>query len=302
MVKQSLLILASNVNEVKPDPSGRCCLNNPVTPGYFEAIGTRLIKGRNFTSQDLGNSPSVALVNQAFVNEFLPGQYPIGEQFAEPGAQPVTIIGVADNVMNEDFDDKLVAQVYKPYTQDTWRSIYLVIRSDSNPAQLTSAVRGEVSALDKTLPVFNVKPMGQVIDERMSPKRLATAMMAVFALLALALAGVGIYAVMSYVVYVVSQRTHEIGVRMALGAQARDIFKLVITQGLTLTVTGIVIGLAGAYAMTRAMAGLLYGVTATDLLTFIGISLLLGGVAMLACYVPTRRATRVDPMIALRYE
>jgi putative ABC transport system permease protein len=177
--------------------------------------------------------------------------------------------------------------------------MYLVIRSDSNPAQLTSAVRREVSVLDKTLPVFNVKPMDQVIGERMSPKRVATGMMAVFALLALALAGVGIYAVMSYVV---SQRTHEIGVRMALGAQPRDIFTLVIAQGLQLTLTGVVIGLAGAYAMTRAMAGLLYGVTATDPLTFIGISVLLGAVAMLACYVPTRRATRVDPMIALRYE
>jgi putative ABC transport system permease protein len=133
----------------------------------------------------------------------------------------------------------------------------------------------------------------------MSPKRLATAMMGVFAVLALVLAGVGIYAVMSYAV---SQRTHEIGVRMALGAQARDIFKLVIAQGLALTASGIGVGLAGAFAMTRAMSGLLYGVTTTDPLTFVGISLLLGGVAMLACYVPTRRATRVDPMIALRYE
>ena len=133
----------------------------------------------------------------------------------------------------------------------------------------------------------------------MSPKRLAPLMMAGFALIALALAGVGIYAVMSYAV---SQRTHEIGIRMALGAQARDIFKLVITQGLTLTLIGIVIGLAGAYAMTRAMAQLLYGITSTDPLTFVGISLLLGAVAMLACYVPTRRATRVDPMVALRHE
>lgn len=271
----------------------------PVTPGYFEAIGTRLMKGRNFSSQDRGDSPRVALVNEAFVNEFLPGQDPIGQQFAEPGGQAVSIIGVTANVMNADFDDKLEAQIYAPYAQEVWRSISLVIRSSSDPAQLTSAVRGEVSALDKTLPVFNVKPMEQVIAERLSPKRLATSMFAVFALVALALAGVGIYAVMSYAV---SQRTHEIGIRMALGAQAGDIFKLVITQGLALTLIGICIGLAGAYAMTRAMAGLLYGVTATDPLTFIGISLLLGGVAMLACYVPTRRATRVDPMIALRYE
>ena len=274
-------------------------LSTPVTPGYFEAIGTRLLKGRNFTNQDRGDTPRVALVNEAFVNQFLPGQDVIGQQFAEAGGSPVSIIGVTDNVMNADFDDKLEPQIYVPYTQDVWRSMYLVIRSGSNPVQLTSAVRGEVSALDKTLPVFNVKPMEQVIGERMSPKRLATAMMGVFAVLALALAGVGIYAVMSYAV---SQRIHEIGVRMALGAQRRDIFSLVLAQGLTLTLIGLAIGLGGAYAMTRAMTGLLYGVSSNDPLTFIGISVLLGAVAMAACYAPTRRATKVDPMIALRCE
>jgi predicted permease len=271
----------------------------PITSGYLEAIGTRLVKGRNVNGQDRSDSPRVGLVNEAFVDRFLTGQDPLGLQFSEPGGPAVSIIGVTANVMNADFDDLLEPQVYVPYAQDTWRQMSLVIRSGSNPAQITSAIRSEVSSLDKTLPVFNVKPMEQVIGERMSPKRLATAMMGIFAALALVLAGVGIYAVMSYAV---SQRTHEIGVRMALGAQSRDIFKLVITQGLTLTLTGIGIGLAGAFAMTRAMSGLLYGVTTTDPLTFIGISLLLGAVAMFACYVPTRRAIRVDPMIALRYE
>lgn len=271
----------------------------PVTLGYFDAIGTRLNQGRNFTSEDRGGSPLVALVNKAFVDKFLRGQDPIGEQFSRPGGPALSIIGVTGNVMNADFDDMLEPQIYAPYAQEAWRSMYLVIRSDSNPTQLTSAVRGEVSALDRTLPVFKVKTMDQVIGERMSPKRLATGMMVIFALVALALAGVGIYAVMSYVV---SQRTHEIGVRMALGARPRDIFTLVIAQGLMLTLTGVVIGLAGAFAMTRGMAGLLYGVTTTDPLTFIGISILIGGVALLACYVPTRRATRVDPMIALRCE
>ena len=274
-------------------------LYTPVTPGYLAAIGTRLTKGRDVTEQDRGEAPRVALVNEAFVREFLPDQDPLGQTFKQAGGNPVTIVGVTGSVINGDFDDKRDAQIYTPNTQDSWRGMYIVVRTGSNSSQLTSAVRAEVSALDKTLPVFNVKPMEQVIDERMSPKRLATFMMGGFALLALALAGVGIYAVMSYAV---SQRTHEIGIRMALGAQARDIFKLVITQGLTLTLAGMVIGLAGAFAMTRALAQLLYGVTATDPITFVGISLLLGGVAMLACYVPTRRAIRVDPMVALRYE
>ena len=274
-------------------------LHVPVTPGYLAAIGTRLIKGRDVTGQDRGEQPPVALVNEAFVKEFLPDQNPLGQTFKEAGGNPITIVGVTGNVINGDFDDKREAQIYTPYTQEAWRGMYIVVRSPSNPSQLTGAVRGEISALDKTLPVFNVKPMEQVIGERMSPKRLATFMMAVFALLALALAGIGIYAVMSYAV---SQRTHEIGIRMALGAQAKDIFTLVIAQGLMLTLVGVVIGLAGAFAMTRALAQLLYGVTATDPITFVGISLLLGGVAMLACYVPTRRAIRVDPMVALRYE
>ena len=274
-------------------------LYTPVTPGYLAAIGERLTEGRDVTEQDRGEAPRVALVNEAFVKEFLSDHDPLGQTFKQAGGNPITIVGVTGNVINGDFDDKREAQIYTPYTQDSWRGMYIVVRTASNPSQLTGAVRLEVSVLDKTLPVFNVKPMAQVIGERMSPKRLATFMMGAFALLALALAGVGIYAVMSYAV---SLRTHEIGIRMALGAQATDIFKLVIVQGLTLTLVGIVIGLAGAFAITRALAQLLYGVTATDPITFVGISLLLGAVAMLACYVPTRRAIRVDPMVALRYE
>ncbi|HKA20389.1 MAG TPA: ABC transporter permease [Blastocatellia bacterium] len=274
-------------------------LSTPITPGYLEAIGTRLIRGRDINDQDRSDAPRVALVNEAFTREFLGGSDPIGQQFKETGGPMVSVVGVTADVMNSDFEERRDPQIYVPYAQDTWRSMSLMIRSDSEPAKLTSAVRAEVSRLDKTLPVFNVKPLARVIDERMSPKRLAAAMMAIFAVLALALAGVGMYAVMSYSV---SQRTHEIGIRRALGAQPIDIFKLIISQGLMLTSLGLVIGLAGAFATTRAMSQLLYGVTATDLSTYLGISLLLGLVAILACYVPTRKAIRVDPMVALRYE
>jgi putative ABC transport system permease protein len=273
--------------------------SSPISPDYLAAIGTRLIKGRDFTDRDRIDVPRVALVNEAFVRDFLPDQDPLGQTFKQPGGEPTTIVGVTGDVINDDFDEQREPQIYTPYAQDTSRGMYLVLRTGNNPSDLTAAVRAEVSALDKTLPVSNVKPMEQLIDERISPKRLATFMMGGFALFALLLAGIGIYAVMSYAV---SQRTHEIGVRMALGAQARDIFKLVISNGLKLTLIGIVIGLVGAFAMTRALAQLLYGVTVTDPITFIGISLVLGTVAMLACYVPTRRAIRVDPMVALRYE
>jgi putative ABC transport system permease protein len=175
----------------------------------------------------------------------------------------------------------------------------LVIRAESDPARLASAVRAEVASIDKTLPIFNLKPMERVIGERMSPKRLVTGMTLVFALVALLLAAIGMYAVMSYAV---SQRTHEIGIRVALGASAADIFRLVIGQGLALTLAGIAIGLAGAFGVTRALSGLLYGVSSTDALTFIGLSLVLGIVAMMACYLPARKASSVDPMIALRHQ
>jgi len=208
-------------------------------------------------------------------------------------------VGITANVIDEDFDESREPQIYVPYSQDAWRSMSLVIRGESDPTRLASAVRGEVAALDKTLPIFNLKPMERVISERMSPKRLVTWMMLVFAILALLLAAVGMYAVMSYAV---SQRTHEIGIRMALGARPADILKLVVSQGLALTVMGIVIGLAGAFGVTKALSGLLYGVTSTDPPTYIGLSLALGTVALLACYVPTRKATRIDPMIALRRE
>ncbi|HEV8486608.1 MAG TPA: ABC transporter permease [Blastocatellia bacterium] len=272
---------------------------SPVTPGYFEAIGTRLVKGRNFTDRDREGSARVALVDRAFVRDFFAGREPIGEQFKEAGGAPREIIGVVTDVINEDFDERRDSHIYVPCAQDPWPGMYLIIRASSDPRSLTSAVRAEVSSLDNTLPVFNVKAMERHISERMSPKRLATSLMAAFAVIALLLAAIGIYAVMSYAV---SQRTHEIGIRMALGAQPRDIFKLIVRQGVSLTLVGIGAGLVFAFGVTRAMSGLLYGVSTTDPLTYFGISLLLGTVALLACYVPTRRATKVDPMVALRNE
>ena len=269
------------------------------TPGYFEAVGTQILKGRNFSGQEGGEGPRVVLVNEAFAKRFFANQEATGQQIKIDEGKPLEIIGVTANVMNDDMDNLAEPSMYVPYRQDPFRGMFLVISASSDPASLTPAVRSEVSAIDKTPPVFNVKPMAQVIDERLSPKRLATFIMIILAVIALLLAAVGIYAVMSYAV---SQRTHEIGVRMALGAQPRNILHLVIRYGLTLTAIGLAIGLAGAFAMTRAMSKILYGVTSTDVLTFAGISFLLALIALLACYIPARRATKVDPMVALRYE
>jgi putative ABC transport system permease protein len=270
-----------------------------VTPGYFDAVGTQILRGRNFTGKEAADGPRVVLIDEALAKRFFAGEEALGQQLKSFDGKPLEIIGVTKNVMNDDFDSLAEPTIYAAYTQEPPRGIFLVVRADSDPGPLTSAVRSEVSNIDKTLPVFNVKPMRQVMNERLSPKRLAAFTFGVLAVIALALAAVGVYAVMSYAV---SQRTHEIGIRMALGAQTRNILQLVIRYGLTLTLIGLAIGLAGAFAMTRAMAQVLYGVTSTDALTFGGITFLLALIALLACYIPARRAMRVDPMVALRYE
>ena len=213
--------------------------------------------------------------------------------------KPLEIVGVASDIKDEDIDDEAEPGVYVPFLQDPWWTMSLVVRTSSDPKMLASAAQREVRALDADLPLYNVRTMTEVIDEAISPKRLVTFLLGFFALAALLLAAVGLYAVMSYTV---AQRTHEIGIRMALGAQASHILRMVVGQGLLLTVIGVCLGLLGAFAVTRVMAQRLYRVTATDPVTFAGISLLLTAVALVASFIPARRATRVDPMVALRDE
>jgi putative ABC transport system permease protein len=271
-----------------------------VTPSYFEAIGTPLREGRAFTDADKKGSPLVAIINESLARRFFPAGDALGKRIVfsdEEGA--LEVVGVAADVKNEDLDEEADFTVYRPFVQDPWWSMALVVRTNSDPVQLAPLVRGEVRAIDAEQPVYNIKTMEQVIDESVSAKRLAMLLLVFFAFGALLLAAIGIYAVMSYAV---TSRAHEIGIRMALGAQPGDILRLVIRQGLVLTFIGVALGLAGALALTRAMTEILYGVKATDPVTFAGLSLLLSLVAFIACFVPARRATRVDPMIALRYE
>ena len=271
------------------------------TPGYFDAIGTALRRGRFFTAQDDMNAGRVILVNETFAKRFLPGQQPIGQRLYLGGDDKVTqeIIGVVADVKNDDLEEIVDPTAYLPYSQNPNRTMNLVIRGTQDPTGLVSAVRSEVRALDPALPVSNVKTLNQMIGERISPKRLMTYILAVFALSALLLASVGIYGVMSYAV---TQRTQEIGIRMALGAQAADVLKLVLRNGMSLALIGVAIGLAGAFALTRLLASLLFQVTPTDKLTFFGVATSLIVVALMACYIPARRATKVDPLVALRYE
>jgi putative ABC transport system permease protein len=271
------------------------------TPEYFEAIGTSLRRGRLFGAQDDTNATRVVLINEAFSKKFLPGQESIGQRLNFGGGEKETqeIIGVVADVQDDDLDGEFDPIAYSPYAQNASFNMSLIIRGAQEPTRLASAVLSEVRALDPNVPVSNIKPVAQMIYERMSPKRLMTYMMAIFALIALLLASVGIYGVMSYAV---TQRTREIGVRMALGAQAVDVLKLVVKNGMAMALVGVAIGLAGAYALTRLLANLLFKVAPTDLMTFAAVSISLIVVALIACYVPARRATKVDPLVALRYE
>lgn len=269
------------------------------SPGYFAAAGTELRKGRLFNARDDARSPRVALVNEAFAARYLKGSNAVGRQLRlyDMKAAPFEVIGVVASVMNEDLDGLEEPGVYFPFAQSPASRMTLVVRAPDVHTGIVAVARNEAAALDPRLPVSEIKEMERVVYERRSPKELMMWMLAAFAVMALMMAAVGTYAVMAYAV---AQRTREIGVRMALGALPTDILKLVLRSGLTIVLPGIGLGVAGAFALTRALAGLLYNVTPTDPLTFIGVSLLLALVALLACYVPARRAMKLDPMIALR--
>ncbi|HEX8072781.1 MAG TPA: ABC transporter permease [Pyrinomonadaceae bacterium] len=271
------------------------------TPGYFRALEIPVLAGRGFNEQDTAQAPMVVLVNETMARKFWPGESPVGKRITiwrdEKFAREV--VGVVGDTRPA-LDTPAGAQMYVPYAQDaTWGSLTLVVRAQGDPAALAAAARNEVRAFDKTFPVYNVKTMAEVAAASAAQRRASMLLLSAFAGVALLLAVIGIYGVTAYYV---TQRTHEIGVRMALGAQTGDVLRLVLGQGLRLTLAGIGVGLFAALALTRLLASLLYEVSATDPLAFAAGALLLGAVALLACYIPARRATKVDPMVALRYE
>ncbi|HST22854.1 MAG TPA: FtsX-like permease family protein, partial [Blastocatellia bacterium] len=283
-----------------------------VTPGYFESLGVTLLKGRLISETDNDKAPRIAVVDEKFARRFWPNGEAIGKRVAvnitPTGVDWGEIVGVIGHIRhygtNKEGQDRAYfpegrEQIYYPQAQNPQRTMYLAIRTATDPSNLTNAVRGVVQSLDRNLPLYEVKTMDQLVSVAVANPRLNLVLMGIFAGVALILATVGIYGVMSYSV---TQRTHEIGIRMALGAQTSDVMKMVVIQGMALTGAGVIAGLAGALLTTRLMSSLLFGVSATDPITFGVISLILTGVALGACFVPARRATKVDPMIALRYE
>jgi len=277
-----------------------------VSPGYFETLRIPLLQGRTFQNQDNANAPGVALVNEAFARRYWPGQQPLGKRIqlgavrsGVNDAPYLTVIGVAKDGKYSSLREEATPFIYLNLAQNYGPSPTLIARTRGNPLDSLSVVRSEVAALDKNLPLYEVKTMRQHLGLALLPARLAGSVLGVFGLVALTLAAAGIYGVMAYSV---AQRTREIGIRMALGANARDVLRLVARQGMTLVLIGMAIGLATALALTQLLKSLLYDVSATDAVTFTLVSLLLAAVALLACYFPARRATKVDPLVALRSE
>jgi putative ABC transport system permease protein len=274
-----------------------------VSPQYFNALSIPLIKGRGFSDRDDQTATGVAIVSESWARRFLPNEDPIGNRIKLGGRDStrpwLSIVGIAGDVRDTRLESDARPCVYVPYPQFPSSGMTLVVRAGFDPRALISAIRDEVWAVDKEQPVTDAKTMGQYVADSVSPHRSGALLLSIFASLALVLASVGVYGVMAYSV---SQRVHEIGIRVALGAQSSDVIKLVVGRGMALVLAGVMIGLAGALALTRLMTSLLYGVSATDPMTFGVVSVLLVAVALLASYIPARRATKVDPMVALRCE
>jgi predicted permease len=270
---------------------------------YFQAMEIPLLQGRFFNEQDNSTNPQVAIVDDYMAQQLWPGQNPIGKRIRNGGLDStspwITVVGVVARIRQYSLDTESRIAFYSPQTQFVTRGMDLVLRSSAAPASLTAAVKQAVGKVDPELPMYDVRTMAQRVETSLASRRFAMTLLGLFAGLALALATIGIYGVMAYLV---SQGTREIGIRMALGATQRNILNLIVRKGMALTSLGVGIGLAAAFALTRLMRALLFGVNSTDPITFAGIALLLGGVALLASYIPARRAARVDPMISLRSE
>ena len=270
---------------------------------YFKTLKIPLLAGRQYDAHDVAGGQKVAIVNEAFAKYFLPGSDALGKRVGfgceESEGFCRTIVGVVGNIRQESITDEAIPEMYVPFSQMPMNGSTVMVRTSTDPIALVEAVRNEVLSIDKDQPISDVKTLAQRVDEVVAVSRSLMLLFSAFALLALILGAVGIYGIVSYSV---TQRTHEIGIRMALGARPTDVLKLTLRNGIVLTVLGIAIGVGAAFALTRFMESILFGITPTDKLTFIAVSSLLFLVALCASLIPARRATKVDPLVALRYE
>jgi putative ABC transport system permease protein len=294
---------------VKDHANREACFFKQVSPSYFHSLGIRLRKGRGLTEKDVSGAPPVAVINETMAKKYFPGEDPIGQRilvqeilYGRPGLGPEVpwqVVGMIADEKISGLDDDRSAGMYVPISQSPMEYVSLVVKGEVNPETMQQAIQLHVHQVDPDQALTDVKTLETIKSESVGPNRLRTTLLGVFAGIALLLAAIGIYGVISYSV---AQRTHEMGVRSALGASRLDILRLVIANGMLLASSGLVIGLAGAFGLTRLLKSLLFGVSATDPVTMTAVAAVLAGVALSACYVPARRATKVDPAVALRYE
>jgi predicted permease len=272
-----------------------------VTPEYFHVMGMTLLRGRLFTAFDDENAPPVAVINEAMARTYWPHENPIGQhvRLTLKKSQPMTIVGIVANARAESLENAQIPELYVNLYERGTKHLAIFLRGHMDAGAIEGQVRQQVQIVDPTIPVFRAETLNQTVSASLAERRFSMEMIALFALTALLLAAIGIYGVISYMV---SERTHEIGIRVALGARSQNILGMVLRQGLSLAIVGAGIGLIGALVVSRLMASLLYTVRPTDPLTFSGVAILLIGVALVACYVPARRAMNVDPIVALRHE
>jgi putative ABC transport system permease protein len=298
-------VISFEAEDQPPLPTGIMQTANffSVSPDYLRAMGIPLLRGRFIDDNDTADSPHVAVINETLARKIFANQDPVGKRitFDDRTKKPdwYEIVGVVGDVKNYGLDRKTTMQIYEPFTQQTFGSMGLVVSANSDPTAMTAAIRREVLNLDKEQPIANVVTLRQLLAVSIAQRQFSLLLLCVFAFVALLLASVGIYGVMSYAV---TQLTNEIGIRMALGATTKDVLRLIITQGMTLALLGVAFGVAAALLLTRWLESLLFGVGATDPLTFLAIASLLLLVALLACCIPARKAVRVDPLIALRHQ
>ncbi len=284
-----------------PPGAGQSTNYYAVSADYFKAMGIPLLRGRVFTEQDTRNSTRVAVISDSMAKRVFPNEDPIGKRIHVTNGPTVfrEIVGIVGDVKHYGLDQDTTLQTYEPYTQQPFSFMTLVVRTAGDPTNLTSAIRNQVLSIDKEQPVAGVRTLEQRVSTSIAQQRFSMLLLGVFAAVAMVLAAVGIYGVLSYAA---AQRTHEIGVRMALGARAGDVLKMVIGQGMKLALAGVALGSGAALALTQLMKRLLFGVTAADPMTYVVIALSLTLVALFACWIPARRAAKVDPMVALRVE
>jgi len=290
---------------IPSDPNDNASANyTMISPGYLTTIGTAILRGRDFVESDTADSMPVALISLSMARKFWPSEDPVGKQVGPRSTKypAATIVGITADVKHLSLREEPIPEMYVPFTQKVWPSLYtmtVALRTSSEPTSVTATVRQALHSVDPDLPLAKITTMTHLVDESMAKPKFAMLLLGSFGVLSLLLASVGMYGVVSYSV---AERTQEISIRMAIGAQRTSVFAMVLSQGALLLALGISLGLLASFAASRLMSSFLYGVQPTDVATYIGVSIFLAGVTLLACYIPARRAMRIDPMVALRYE